>query len=303
MPETPEDYPVQYVLDGQQRVTTLYGVFHSDTATEDPELADRFSVCFVPATEEFIHSSVADPDKSINLKNILDPTRLLPEWQRFSTDDQAKIAFLTERLKDYEFPVVTIKDRTNQEVCRVFQRINSSGTTLSPLELLAAWTWSEQFDLRNEIESLLERLADKGYEEVGDNLLMRGLASIVLNDIEPDQLVDIEPGVLITGMSKLKQATNAAIDFLEQEIKIKNVVFLPFPIMLVPLVRFFAENLKPNAAQRRSMCRWFWHCAFTQRYKAGTNRYVREDLSLMEKLAKSEDVFASLSADVDPEIF
>src|SRR5690348_4783419 len=29
LPETPQDYPVQYVLDGQQRLTTLYGVFNS----------------------------------------------------------------------------------------------------------------------------------------------------------------------------------------------------------------------------------------------------------------------------------
>src|SRR5579863_3937299 len=46
LPATPEDYPVNYVLDGQQRLTTLYGVFHSDADTELPELAERFSVCF-----------------------------------------------------------------------------------------------------------------------------------------------------------------------------------------------------------------------------------------------------------------
>ena len=33
LPETPEDYPVQYVLDGQQRLSTLYGVFNSDAPT------------------------------------------------------------------------------------------------------------------------------------------------------------------------------------------------------------------------------------------------------------------------------
>lgn len=27
LPNTPEDYPVNYILDGQQRLTTLYGVF------------------------------------------------------------------------------------------------------------------------------------------------------------------------------------------------------------------------------------------------------------------------------------
>ena len=303
LPDTPEDYPVNYVLDGQQRLTTLYGVFHSDAETKDAELAERFSVCFAPAVEEFMHASVADPAESINLRHILDTTKLLPELQRFSTEDQTRIAALTERFKDYEFPVVTIRDRTNQEVCRVFQRINSSGTSLSTLELLAAWTWSEQFDLRDEIEAMLERLADKGYDDLGEVLVMRCLASVVLGGIDPESLVDSNPEALIQGMSVLKQAMFAAIDFLESETRIKNVVFVPFPIMLVPLVGFFAKNLKPNAEQRRALRRWFWNCAFTQRYKAGTNTYVLEDLALMGRLSKGEPVFDGLSATVDPHIF
>lgn len=136
LPATPEDYPVNYVLDGQQRLTTLYGVVHSDADTADEELARRFSVCFIPETEQFAHESVAPSEGSINLRNILDTTRLLSELARFSADAHKKIAALTERFKDYEFPVVTIKDRSNQEVCRLFQRINSSGTSLSTLELL-----------------------------------------------------------------------------------------------------------------------------------------------------------------------
>ncbi len=303
LPETPEDFPVYYVLDGQQRLTSLYGVFHSDAETHNKELADRFNISFDLEAKEFVHSSVADLDHSINLKHILDTTKLLPELQRFDEKKRLLIAQLTERFKDYEFPVVTIKDRQNSEVCRIFQRINSSGTTLSTLELLAAWTWSEQFDLRNEIELLLSRLAEKGYDDLGETLVMRCLASIVLNDIDTDELVDANPDNLIIGMSKVKQAMTAAIDFLEQEIKIKNIVFVPFPIMVVPLVRFFADNLKPNSWQRKSLTRWFWHCAFSQRYKAGTNKYVKEDLALMRKLAKGETVFDGLSYSVDPALF
>jgi hypothetical protein len=302
LPTTPADYPVQYVLDGQQRLTTLYGVFNSDAPTADEGLANRFSVCFLPDTGEFVHSSAADPSKSINLRSILDTTRLLPELQRFSSEQQKSIAHLTERFKDYEFPVVTIRDRTNQEVCRIFQRINSSGTTLSTLELLAAWTWSEQFDLRNEIQSLLDRLADKGYEDLDETEVMRCLAAVVLDGIDSEQLVDVQADILVGGMSRLKQAMHAAIDFLEKDIRIKNIVFVPFPIMLVPLVKFFSCTLKPTAEQRAALRRWFWHCAFSQRYKAGTNRLVMDDLSKMKDLASGKPS-PVLSLAVDPAMF
>lgn len=303
LPETPEDYPVNYVLDGQQRLTTLYGVFNSANETTSPELATRFSVAFLPRTEEFVHASVADSTDSILLRNVLDTSKLLAELERFEDIERGTIAGLTERFKDYEFPVVTIKDRSNQEVCRVFQRINSSGTSLSTLELLAAWTWSEEFDLRQEIEGLLDRLSDKGYEELGETQVMRCLTAMVADDIDTDALVDLPPERLVAAMSKLKQALSAAIDFLDAEMKIKNVVFLPFPIMIVPLARFFADNLNPNHAQRTALRKWFWNCSFTQRYKAGTNKAVLEDLTLMRQLAAGDRPFDGLSATVDRSLF
>jgi hypothetical protein len=303
LPKTPEDYPVNYVLDGQQRLTSLYGVFNSDAETADTELANRFDVSFVPEDETFVHSSAADPSRSINLRVILDTTKLLPELARFEDDHKTRIANLTERFKDYEFPVVTIKDRSNQEVCRVFQRINSSGTSLSTLELLAAWTWSDQFDLRSEITTLLDRLGDKGYAELDEGLLMRCLSAIVLGRIDADELVDANPQSLIDGMTTLKQAIYAAIDFLEKDLQIKNIVFLPFPIMLVPLVSFFAKKLKPSAAQFVGLRRWFWHCAFTQRYKAGTNKLVMSDIESMADLAIGNPIFDGLDFVVSESLF
>jgi hypothetical protein len=303
LPKTPEDYPVNYVLDGQQRLTTLYGVFNSDAKTTDPELASRFDVSFDPTTNAFLHSSVADHARCINLRKILDTTKLLPELSKFTSEEQAVIARLTERFKDYEFPVVTIRERTNQEVCRVFQRINSSGTSLSTLELLSAWTWSEQFNLIKEISELLDNLSGVGYDALGEEMVLRCLSAVVLGTIDADDLVDAPPTKLTDGMTKLKQAMYAAVDFLEKELRIKNVVFVPFPIMLVPLVGFFANTLKPNAKQLLGLKRWFWHCAFTQKYKAGTNTAVVEDLKKMKLLASTDTVFDSLDAKVDLELF
>lgn len=303
LPETPQDYPVNYLLDGQQRLTTLYGVFNSDSPTANPGLAARFDVHFMPSTETFVHASTADPVKSINMRAILDTTKLLSQLSRFAQTEQDVIAILTERFKDYEFPVVTIRDRTNQEVCRVFQRINSSGTSLSTLELLSAWTWSDQFNLINEIGALLDKLEECNYGELSEELILRCLTAVVTGKIDAEELVDIPPAQLVQGMTKLKQSVLASVDFLEKELKIKNVVFMPFPIMIVPLVAFFAKTLKPTAPQLIALKKWFWHCAFTQKYKAGTNSAVLDDLSSMIKLVADATVFDGLSVPVNSDFF
>lgn len=303
LPVTPEDYPVNYILDGQQRLTTLYGVFHSDENTADAELADRFNVCYIPDDDIFAHHLVADGKEKIHLNAILDTTKLLVELPKFNDMQKAKIAKLTEAFKDYEFPIVTIRERTNKEVCSIFQRINSSGTPLSNLELLTAWTWSDQFDLRREIETLLDNLKYKGYEEIDQPLLMRMLASLTCGTIDSDDLVNVDPDTLVEGMKLLKKAISSAVDFLEGQLKIKNIVFLPFPIMLIPIVNFYALMEKPNAVQLKQIKKWFWQCSLTLRYKAGTNRLVLEDLEKIKKVAQGESPFDDTHLSVKSDLF
>jgi hypothetical protein len=132
---------------------------------------------------------------------------------------------------------------------------------------------------------------------------MRCLSAIVSGGIEPDALVDEDPPKLVQGMSTVKQAVFAAIDFLDQEFSIRNFIFVPFPIMIVPLVYFFASNLKPAADQRKVLCRWFWNCCFSQRYRAGTNTYVMEDLALMKRIAAGDGLPDAFTTLVDPAFF
>ena len=226
-------------------------------------------------------------------------------WQRdkFNDDQKSKIARLTECFKDYEFPIVTIRERSNKEVCSIFQRINSSGTPLSNLELLTAWTWSDQFDLRREIEELLDVLKDKGYQEIDQPLLMRMLASLTCGSIDSDDLVDVDPEKLVEGMQKLKIAVLASVDFLEGQLKVKNIVFLPFPIMLIPIVNFFALIPRPNANHLKQLRKWFWQCSLTLRYKAGTNRLVLEDLGKINEVAAGENPFDATPPSVKSDLF
>lgn len=303
LPETPEDYPVNYILDGQQRLTTLYGVFNSDQNTSDVELAERFNVCYIPDDDIFAHVSASAGKDRIQLNKILDTTKLLAELPRFNDEQKFKIAKLTEAFKDYEFPIVTIRERSNKEVCSIFQRINSSGTPLSSMELLTAWTWSDKFDLRREIESLLDKLADKGYEKIDQPLLMRMLASITIGSIDENDLVDVEPDILVGGVDSLKRAIFSAVDFLEGQLKIKNIVFVPFPIMIIPIVYFYAKIKKPTAEQFSQVKKWFWQCALTQRYKAGTNRLVLEDLSKFERVFNLETPFSETKIEIKEDIF
>ncbi len=303
LPDSPDDYPVKYVLDGQQRLTTLYGVFHSADDTVNAELAARFNICFVPATYSFVPQAAASHNPSLNLRDVLDATRLLKELPRFSQSEQETIAGLQERFKDYEFPVVTIKNRTNQEVCRIFQRINSSGTQLSTIELLTAWTWSENFDLQARIQRTLNALSDKGFGSLDDQYILRSLAARLAGDLNVEALVDADPDDLVRAMDDVERASATMVDFLVGEFKIRNSIFIPFPLMLIPLTAFFTDCPKPNAVQRLMLRKWFWHAAFTLRFQAGTTKAVLADLQWVKKLVEDPDNTTAPTGTVDPVLF
>jgi len=71
---------------------------------------------------------------------------------------------------EYRLPVVTLKDLTVEEVCPIFERINSSGTKLSTYDLMVAATWNKTFDLNDEVDEIRDALEPKGFGDIDREL-------------------------------------------------------------------------------------------------------------------------------------
>jgi hypothetical protein len=65
----------------------------------------------------------------------------------------------------------------SNEVAKVFERINSTGTDLTIVDLARAATWSPEFDLKDEIETLLLVLDGKQYGRVDAKTMLRTIAA------------------------------------------------------------------------------------------------------------------------------
>lgn len=116
-------------------------------------------------------------------------------------------------------------------------------------------------------------------------------------------MINVEPSVLSKAVEQLDKGIKKAVDFLEKDLKIQNSVFLPFPIMLVPLVYFFSKVERPTGYQYTTIKRWFWSCAFSQRYKAGTNAFVMEDINLMDSALLRTDAAILFTMKVESGFF
>src|SRR5213078_2121531 len=97
--------------------------------------------------------------------------------------------------KEVRVPVQLFKTEDKATVAVIFERINRQGVPLDTLQLLSAWTWSEDFQLQTEFSDLIDEVSSKGFDarSFDENLLLRCAAAVLVGDPRPDAIVSI-PG-------------------------------------------------------------------------------------------------------------
>jgi hypothetical protein len=198
------------------------------------------------------------------------------------------------RFKEARIPhqLLTTEDRA--KVAIVFERINRTGVPLDTLQLLTAWTWSEEFDLQHEFEELREELEPFGFASVGEdsNLLLRCCAAVLAKDAAPTTLVNLRGAEVRARFVEIVNGIKGAIDFLRANMHVQTIFNLPFSTVLVPLCVFFAkpgnETVPLGDAQRAKLVRWFWRTCFSRRFSSGVLRNLKQDIDGMAALREGQ---------------
>lgn len=296
LPSRDPDYPIDYVLDGQQRITAIFGVFQSDIVP-DPEVDWTdvyFDLSADPDAQEpqcmAIASGQVDPRRHFPLKTLFSPMEYRRATEQFGGLDIIRIDEMQERFKEARIPYQLLTTEDRAKVAIVFERINRTGVPLDTLQLLIAWTWSEDFNLQHEFEELREDLEPFGFAGVGEdsNLILRCCAAVLAHDASPNTMIGLNGSDVRTRFPEIVNGIKGAIDFLRTNLHVQTVANLPFSTILVPLSVFFAnpgeEIVQVSDPQRRRLTRWFWRTCFSRRYSSGVLRYLKEDIEAVVEL-------------------
>jgi hypothetical protein len=188
---------------------------------------------------------------------------------------------LIDSLTGYKIPVVTLRDLTVNEVCPIFERINSSGTRLSTYDLMVAATWSERFDLDDEARSIADALEPKGFEDIEGNTVLKCLAAIHSSSIKRVDILGLRK-LGRTTMSDLVTRTREAllksVDFLSTEFGIFSWEFLPYEALIIILSAVFGTRGTITPEQVRRAKQWFWRTAFAQYYRGASESFISRDI-------------------------
>jgi hypothetical protein len=285
-----EEYPTNYLLDGQQRLSSLCGVLYWPGG--DPK--SIWNVAFDLRAEEFFHATGTLEPWQFPLKNLLETRDFLNQCAKFQNEnDQATLNANAQRLlsavKDYKIAAVVLADMDLQKVGPVFERINSKGRRLTIVDLMRAATWSDSFDINELLERIDSALKEADYTDTDTKAVLRNVSAacgkgITVEGIE--KLKELQEDELRTACSAVETAYRAAVDFLKKDVGVPSDYLLPYRLQLTLLAEFFRRCPTPFAAQRRGLEKWFWRSALTSYFKASNSKQMQSDLSAITSFAE-----------------
>ncbi|BDC52685.1 hypothetical protein F183_A50000 [Bryobacterales bacterium F-183] len=300
LPEPRVDYPIDYVLDGQQRVTAIFGVFQTELPMGNPVPWDDIYFDLgadVNAQDpQFVAKSAAEvvPKRHFPLKAIFDTAAYRKATKDLDDETAKRVDDMQAVFKETQIPVQLSNTEDKATVAIIFERVNRQGVPLDTLQLLSAWTWSEDFQLHEQFADLSEQLGPFGFAEVGEdtNLLLRCCAAVLVKDAAPEALMSLNGQTVRENFTRILNGVRGAVDYVRAHFNVFSLANLPFPTMLVPLSVFFAVDgdaeVKYSDQQRQAIDRWFWRSSFSKRYSAGTLRTLKADIAEMEKLREGQ---------------
>ena len=299
------------VLDGQQRLTSLYQAFYGvgehryflslGKLTEGADFEEAIS--HVRATTRW---AKAREDFALQAKELLLPlsvlkggaggfgrwglqvARQLPDAERIALEDA--LAEMDETwisvIDDYHFPVVTLSDSTEPDaLCTIFETLNRTGVKLSVFELLTARFWPQNIQLRALWEKALadhpviaDFNVDPYYVLQSISLASRAAPSCKRSDVLNMAASDITAwwDMVVLGLA-------TGLEILRDDCKVMLPKWLPYQTMLPPLAAVLARGGNPKTAEagahREKLKRWFWCAVFGQVYESAPNSKAAKDVA------------------------
>jgi hypothetical protein len=298
------------VLDGQQRLTSLYQAFYGVGEhryfLNIGKLIDGVdfeeAIFHVRATTQWAKDH---EDFSLQAKDLLLPLSVLKggaggflQWileltNPMPAEERTRMLDLLTRLNenwiktidDYHFPVVTLSDQTEPDaLCTIFETLNRTGVKLSVFELLTARFWPQNLKLRAMWDKALAEHPVIGDFEVDPYYVLQGisLASRKAPSCKRSDVLNMAASDITDWWEKVVFGLAAGLEILRDDCKVMLPKWVPYQTMLPPLAAVLARVGSPKTAeagaQREKLKRWFWCAVFGQTYEGAPNSKSAKDV-------------------------
>ena len=292
---------VKLLLDGQQRMTSLYGLIRGHAPQFFDGNARTFTgLRFNLESEEFsFYQPVKmkdDPlwvDVSELMKRGTDGLGAFVAQMSATPELVPRVGDYIGRLSavlgikeiDLHIEEVTGTDKSIDVVVDIFNRVNSGGTKLSKGDLALAKICAEWPDAREEMKAALKRWEDAGYQFNLDWLL-RNVNTVITGEAKFLHLHDITAEKFKEGLKRTSKHVDTLLNLIAGRLGLDHdrVFFARYAL---PVMVNFLDRMGGRIEDERDQDRllfWYLHTAMWGRFSGSTESYIDKDLKLIEDL-------------------
>ena len=291
---------IQYILDGQQRITSLYAVRKGLVLTHDGEEVNYEDIVIDltvdPDEEEVVLETPPEHEDYISVHELLNAT-VADLVRRYKKHIEAVSEYKT-RLESYDFSTVVIDSYPIDVACEVFTRVNTGGQSLDLFEIMVAKTFDQErdFDLRERYDTLVSSddgkdLENCGYDTIPAQTILQCVASIACRSIRRPDVLKIGRDDFIDSWDPTKSGIFSAIDYLRTHVGISVSKIIPYDALLIPIAWFFANRHGGDVSNRQNklLRQYIYWAALTNRFGSGVGTKIAADLDKMEAVLKGKE--------------
>jgi hypothetical protein len=198
-----------------------------------------------------------------------------------------------QTMDDYRFPVVTLADSTSAaSVCTIFETLNRTGVKLGPFELLTARFWPLGVNLRALWQEARDAYPIIDDFDVDPYYLLQSISLVARRTpaCKRSDVLDLSADHIRTWWGPTVRGLARGLAMLRDDCGVIVPKWLPAAPTLVTLAAVLArlgEQPGPAAgATRQKLVRWYWCAVFGQVYDQAPNtRAVRDFTEILEWIA------------------
>lgn len=261
----------KYVLDGQQRLTSLLFALKPDGLLLPESITKKYQIFFSIDDEKF-YIKCPRGHKYYSADILGSDDRFMDFYVKNSKKIKKSILDNLKAFRDYEIPLLTFEEKVSLDVVsKTFQYLNAKGTPLTLINLIAAKTYApEAFDLYRHIDETKHAIEEGGFsaEDFTGEVIIRALAIYNGIDNHPKTIIEkLRTEHFVKDYMKSQKAYIEALVFIEDDIGIPLRI-LPYDTMLVPLTTFLMRKSRDSlsASEVDFIKQWFWRAGLNNRY-------------------------------------
>ena len=295
---------VKLLLDGQQRITTLYGIirgkapkffdgneqaftglyFHLDDEVfefylpmkmkDNPLWIDVTELMQIGAGEAINRIVISFPDLRENLSTYIN---------RLNAIDNIKNI-------DLHIDEVTGEDKTVDVVVEIFNQVNSGGTKLSKGDLALAKICAEWPAARDEMKRRISKWKQAGFHFKLEWLL-RNINTIITGESLFSALKDVDTVTFKDGLEKAEYAIDTLLNMIGSRLGLDHDRVLGSRYSIPLLSRYLMQQggKLANYQEQGKMLYWYVHTFLWGRYAGSTESILNQDLAIIEQSEGSLD--------------